>query len=255
MNQPAPPHEKFSDTTHSPRVERYPLTVDHAIFISIVGYLVFMFSVVCHEAGHAVAAMLGGDRTAYHNGQVTLNPVPHVLQEPFGLGLLPVLSLLQNLGTGSLWIMGFASAPFDLGWAMMYPRRAAWMAMAGPATNFLIALAAGVTMKIGLTVGWFTQKGSYTQLVQGEGFAEPIAILLSAFFYLNFALGCFNLIPIPPLDGFSILLFFVPTAQVHKIYELRSQYGMLFPLAIFFLSGYLWDLIDPFYVFFARLVL
>ena len=249
---------KFSDTTGAGPQQRYPLTVDHAIFTSIIGYLVFMFSVVCHEAGHALAAMLGGDRTAYHNGQVTLNPIPHIQQEPFGLGLLPVLSLIQNLRTGSLWIMGFASAPFDIGWAMTFPRRAAWMALAGPATNFLIALVAGAAMKIGLLAGWFAVKGSYTQLVKGAGdggFAEPIAILLSAFFYLNFALGCFNLIPIPPLDGFSILLFFVPTEQVHKIYQLRSQFGLLFPLGIFFLSGYLWDFIDPFYVFFARLVL
>ena len=115
-----------------------------------------MFSVVCHEAGHALAALWGGDRTAYHNGQVTLNPIPHIQQEPFGLGLLPILSLLRNFSTGSLWILGFASAPFDLNWAIANPRRAAWMSMAGPATNFLIALVAGILMKVGLLAGWFT---------------------------------------------------------------------------------------------------
>jgi Zn-dependent protease len=229
--------------------------VEESIFRALIGYIVFMFSVVCHEAGHALAALWGGDKTAYHNGQVTLNPIPHIQQEPFGLGLLPIISLLRNFGTGSMWIFGFASAPFDPAWGMAYPRRAAWMAMAGPAANFLIALVSAILMKIGLLTGFFTFKGEYMQLVQGAGAAEPIAIILSAALFLNFSLGCFNLIPVPPLDGFSMLLFFVPPQTAYKVYEIRAQFGLLFPILIFVLSQYLWDVIDPLYAGFVRAIL
>ena len=70
--------------------------------IAFFSYFVFMFSTVCHEAGHAIAARLGGDSTAYLNGQVTLNPVPHIRQEPFGLGLLPLITLLTSLEVEAL---------------------------------------------------------------------------------------------------------------------------------------------------------
>ena len=229
--------------------------MEETIFKAIIGYIVFMFSVVCHEAGHALAALWGGDKTAYHNGQVTLNPVPHIQQEPFGLGLLPIISLLQNLEKGGMWIFGFASAPFDPAWGMQYPKRAAWMAMAGPAANFLIALVSALAMKVGLLTGAFAYKGQYMQLVKGEGWAEPVAILLGALVFVNFAMGCFNLIPVPPLDGFSILLFFIPPGAAHKVYEIRSQFGLLFPILIFVMSQYLWDVINPIYERFITAIL
>jgi Zn-dependent protease len=229
--------------------------MEETVFRAIIGYVVFLFSVVCHEAGHALAALWGGDKTAYHNGQVTLNPIPHIQQEPFGLGLLPIISLIQNIPQGSMWVFGFASAPFDPQWAITYPKRAAWMAMAGPAANFIIAILSAVLMKIGLLTGFFQFKGAYMQLVQGAGIAEPIAIILSALVFLNFALGCFNLIPVPPLDGFSILLFFLPKEAAYKIYEIRAQFGLIFPILIFVLSQYMWDVIDPLYVGFVKAVL
>jgi len=231
--------------------------VDHAVFTAFIGYLVFLFSVVCHEAGHALAAAMGGDRTAYHNGQVTLNPIPHIKQEPFGLGLLPVVSLLQNMQSGSIWTFGFASAPFDPLWALRHPTRAAWMALAGPATNLIIAAFAGLLMKAGLMTGFFAPNRSLEQLVKGasEGISEPIAILLSALFFLNFVMACFNLIPIPPLDGFSILLFFIPASRVYEFLQIRNQYALFFTLGIFLLSDYMWAVILPVYITFARMIL
>ena len=101
--------------------------MDESFGIAIFSLIVFLFSTVCHEAAHAVSALYLGDKTAYHNGQVTLNPVPHIRQEPFGLGILPLISLLQNMRTGDVWIFGFASAPFDPHWGMRNPKKAAWM--------------------------------------------------------------------------------------------------------------------------------
>ena len=63
---------------------------------AVVLYLVFLFSTVLHEAAHAWSAMRGGDLTAYHGGQVSLDPRPHIRREPFGMVLLPLLSLAAS---------------------------------------------------------------------------------------------------------------------------------------------------------------
>ena len=60
---------------------------------AIAFYVVFVFSVTVHEASHALAAKLGGDLTAYHGGQVSIDPVPHMRREPFGMVILPILSV------------------------------------------------------------------------------------------------------------------------------------------------------------------
>jgi Zn-dependent protease len=231
------------------------------LVVAVATYLVFLFSTVCHEAAHALAAKLGGDLTAYHGGQVTLNPVPHMRREPFGLGLYPILTLFLTKGTG---IIGFASAPYDPYWAMRNPRGAAWMAMAGPAANYTLALVSGILLKIGLVAGWFRLADErsierYHQLLQAvnpDSLFEPVALALSLFFYLNLLLGTFNLIPIPPLDGFSFFLFFLPPSGVQKFFELRASVSAYSFIAILLFSQYFfWDFFYPIFYFCARLVL
>ncbi len=229
--------------------------------IAVVTYIVFLFSTVCHEAAHALAAKLGGDLTAYHGGQVSLNPVPHIRREPFGLGLYPLLTLFLTGGTG---IIGFASAPYDPYWAIRNPRKAAWMAMAGPAANYALALLSAILLKLGLIAGLFRLAdekalGRYHQILQAvnpDSLADPIALALSLFFYLNLLLGTFNLMPIPPLDGFSVFLFFLPPAGVQKFFEFRASISAYSFLAIFMFSRYFfWDFFYPIFYFCARLVL
>src|SRR5205807_5041545 len=87
-----------------------------------VWYIVFLLSTTCHEAAHALAAKLGGDLTAFHGGQVSLDPTPHIRREPIGMLVAPILSYLMGG-----WMMGWASAPYDPFWARRHPRRAAWM--------------------------------------------------------------------------------------------------------------------------------
>ncbi len=231
------------------------------LVVAFCTYLVFLFSTVCHEAAHALAAKLGGDLTAYHGGQVSLNPVPHMQREPFGLGLYPLLTLFLTGGTG---IIGFASAPYDPYWALRNPRKAAWMAMAGPAANYVLALLAAILLKLGLIAGMFrladeNSFGRYHQILQAanpDSFVAPIALALSLFFYLNLMLGTFNLMPIPPLDGFSIFLFFLPAAGVQKFFEFRASISAYSFLAIFLFSRYFfWDFFYPIFYFCARLVL
>jgi len=76
---------------------------------ALVYYVVFLFSTTLHEAAHAWAGHRQGDSTAFHGGQVSLNPLPHIRREPIGMVLLPVISAIV-----SGWPIGFASAPYDL---------------------------------------------------------------------------------------------------------------------------------------------
>ena len=101
----------------------------------VVWLIVFVVSITAHEAAHALAAYVGGDPTAYQGGQVSLNPLPHMRREPFGMVLAPLLSTF-TIG----FPIGWASTPYDPLWEERHPRRAAWMAAAGPAANLALAV-------------------------------------------------------------------------------------------------------------------
>ncbi|MBI5471849.1 MAG: site-2 protease family protein [Ignavibacteriae bacterium] len=170
----------------------------------LLWYVVFLFSTTLHEAAHAFAAMKMGDYTAYHGGQVTLNPIPHVQREPFGLVLVPILSFL--LGG---WMMGWASAPYDPNWALRYPKRSAIMSLAGPAANLLLVILSAAFIRLGIAYEVFTAPQSITFTHATEAVAEGtwthVATMLSVFFSLNILLFAFNLLPVPPLDGSGAL--------------------------------------------------
>jgi Zn-dependent protease len=200
-----------------------------AIAIGVVWYIAFLFSTTCHESAHALAAKLGGDLTAFHSGQVTLNPWPHIRREPFGMVLVPIASYVL-----AGWMMGWASAPYDPLWQQRYPRRAAWMALAGPAANFSIMLAAGIAIRVGIQMGYFRLPDEGT-----SGFAHLIlptqaslsfpAALLSILFVLNLLLGTFNLLPLPPLDGNSVITLLMPERAGLRFLDWtrNSGYGFL----------------------------
>ena len=171
-------------------------------------YAAFLLSLTCHEAAHAFVAHRGGDDTAYQAGQVSLNPWPHIRREPLGTVAFPLITFFLNG-----WMMGWASAPYDPWWENRHPRRAAAMSAAGPAANGLLFLLAFAVLKAGLAAGWWTPLPqaalALDHLVQpGPGapaFVEAVGRFLSVLFCLNVILGVFNLIPVPPLDGVSVL--------------------------------------------------
>ena len=179
-------------------------------------YVIFLLSVTCHEAAHALVAHRGGDSTAYLGGQVTLNPLPHMQREPFGTILVPLISFWW-----AGWMMGWASAPYDPLWEDRYPRRAAAMAAAGPAANLVLALLAFFLLKAGLSAEvWIpADPGSFRfdRMVLpadgATGLAEGAGRFLSVMFGLNLLLFVFNLIPVPPLDGAAVLAGLFPAAR------------------------------------------
>ncbi len=91
---------------------------------------------------------LGGDPTAFHGGQVSLNPLPHIRREPVGLVVVPILSYFV-----AHWMIGWASAPYNPSWQQRYPKRAAWMALAGPAANFALVILAAIAIHVGTSCG------------------------------------------------------------------------------------------------------
>ncbi len=193
--------------------------------LGFVWYVVFLFSTTCHEGAHALVAKLGGDPTAFHSGQVTLNPLPHIRREPMGTVLVPILSYLF-----SGWMIGWASAPYDPYWQRRYPRRAAWMALAGPAANFALMLAAAAAIRFGMALGQFRAptRATFTHLTESTQSADPTftATFLSILFVLNLLLGTFNLLPVPPLDGHTGITLLMTERAALKFLDWTQSSGL-----------------------------
>lgn len=185
-------------------------------------FLAFLFSTTVHEAMHAWAALRGGDPTAYHGGQVSLSPVPHIKREPIGMLVLPLLTALTQG-----WAIGWASAPYDPYWAARYPKRAAVMAAAGPIGNLILAGLAFFLLRFGLSSGWFVapSRVSFDSLVQATstGLPEFAGALLSIFLMLNVILFAFNLLPLPPLDGSAVLGLVLNERDAVRLQAFTSQ--------------------------------
>ena len=213
----------------------------------LIWYFVFIYTTVIHEAGHAWAALRLGDDTAYQGGQVSLDPTPHIKREPFGMVIVPILSWFLN---GGRWMIGWASAPYDPRWAMRHPRRAAWMAMAGPGADLVLLLGTALLIHAGLKAGVFAipdlhniRIAHIVEAQQGAKFWELCATILSITFSLQVILIAFNLLPLPPLDGSAFPLFFLsesacekyqeilwnPTMQLFGIIVAWQIYGRIFP--------------------------
>ena len=218
---------------------------------ALLWFVAFLFSTTVHEAMHAWAAYRFGDPTAYHGGQVSLSPVPHIRREPVGMLVVPlVTSLTQG------WAIGWASTPYDPVWATRYPKRAAAMAAAGPAGNLILAAIALILLRGGLIAGLFDAppQVGFDHLVQAaDGSATFAGALLSVFLTLNVLLAAFNLIPLPPLDGSSIITIALPPSAAAT---LRAwSHTPMFQLAGLLIAWRIFPMVtDPLFMLILRLV-
>lgn len=175
-----------------------------------------------HEAAHAFTALILGDDTAARGGQVSLDPAPHMKREPFGMIVVPLCSFLKGG-----WMFGWASAPYDPDWARTYPKRAAWMALAGPLSNLLLVLGAALLIRIGLSMELFYAPArinfSHVTAASQPGLMVVTAKVLSVFFTLNLILFLFNLLPLPPLDGSSAVQLLMGRESALKFMEFTTQ--------------------------------
>ncbi len=174
---------------------------------------------VAHEYAHGYAALRQGDPTAYMLGRLTFNPIKHI--DPWMTIALP---LLLGLSSGGRLIFGGAKpVPVNPRNYRNYRRGDIIVSLAGIATNLALAVIC-LLLVIGL--------GLLAGAVPAG--AETLALLQRMMFWgiwLNLLLACFNLIPIPPLDGSHVLYHFLPPALGAQ-YRALSQYGFLILLML-----------------------
>jgi len=170
--------------------------------------IALVIGVTCHEFSHAFTADQLGDHRPRALGRVSLNPVRHI--DPFGA----LLFLIAGFGYGRpVPVNVYALRPGRIGMAMV--------AAAGPIANVLVALVFAIVYRA------IRISGVQIDLVEG--------IVLSAVFY-NFVLAILNLIPIPPLDGYNVLLAFLPPRYAFTL-QRYAQYGFLLLLLLVFIPG------------------
>ncbi|MGB6055823.1 MAG: site-2 protease family protein [Burkholderiaceae bacterium] len=177
--------------------------------------LPILFAITLHEAAHAYAAKYFGDSTAYLQGRMSLNPIRHI--DPVGTLLIPIVLF----AVGSPFLFGYAKpVPVEFGRLRNPKKQMAWVALAGPAANLVMALMWMVLALLLLALGI------------GEDFFLRMA---QAGVLTNLVIFAFNLFPVPPLDGGRILTSILPHQYAYKFAQLEP-YGFFIVLALVFLK-------------------
>lgn len=198
-----------------------------------VGLVAFIFSVIVHENAHGLAAERFGDSTARDLGRITMNPIPHI--DPIGSILLPVAAFLSGIP-----LLGWAKpVPVNGGNLRNPVVHSAYVAAAGPASNFLLAFAAAI---LWIVVG-LVFKHVPGLMDSGERSLYFFNTLCSSLIMINCLLAMFNLLPIPPLDGHWILMRYLPPGPREALASV-GRFGF-FILILLLWSGILWRIIGP----------
>jgi len=192
--------------------------MDVSLQIIALGVLPVVFAITLHEAAHGDVARAFGDRTAELHGRITLNPLRHI--DPVGTILVPGALILAaaKLG-GPHFVFGWAKpVPVNFGNLRDPKRDMLWVAAAGPAVNFAMALAWAVLFRFAMPGGMF----------DSSSIVEMARIGVS----VNLVLMALNLLPIPPLDGGRIAVSLLPMPAAHAFAKLE-------PFGLFLIVGLL----------------
>lgn len=182
----------------------------------IAGIVPVLFAITLHEVAHGWAARLCGDDTAERQGRLSINPLHHI--DPVGTILIPGLMIAMKSG----FMFGWAKpVPVDFG-RLRNPRRdMAWVAIAGPASNLLMALF------------WALVARASGYLPEGSPYGEPLMLMSMIGILFNSMLALVNLIPVPPLDGGRLMVGLLPYQMADKLARLEP-YGFFILLGLMF---------------------
>ncbi len=183
--------------------------------IIVFRVVILIFSVVIHEVSHGLVADHLGDPTARLAGRLTLNPLKHL--DPFGSVLLPLLLSLVPGGVVFGWAKPVPYNPYNL----KHPERgAALIAAAGPLSNLAVAL---------------VFSAAFRAVAALPALGGTLALLFAQIVIVNVMLAIFNLVPIPPLDGSKVLLWFLPLSA-RRFWESFERMGWLVLLILIFFA-------------------
>lgn len=198
--------------------------MDLTVIQKIVIYaLPVIFAITVHEAAHGYAARHFGDMTAFNAGRITLNPLKHI--DLFGTIILPALTVMLG---GILF--GWAKpVPVDFRRLRNPKKDMLWVAAAGPASNFVMAVFWALVMKFSVNAP--------------EAFALPMALMGKAGITINVVLMVLNLLPLPPLDGGRIAVSLLPMNLARPFAQIE-RYGFIILIILLF-SGVLGRILEP----------
>ncbi len=182
-----------------------------------------IFAITAHEAAHGYAAKYFGDMTAHNAGRISLNPLRHI--DPFGTLILPALTIMLG---GILF--GWAKpVPVDFGKLRRPKKDMLWVAAAGPAANFVMAIIWILVIKFSASFP--------------ESVALPMGLMGKAGVTINVVLMVLNLFPLPPLDGGRIAVSLLPRNLAIKFAQLE-RYGFIILILLLF-TGVLSAILSP----------
>ncbi|WP_074217939.1 site-2 protease family protein [Halodesulfovibrio marinisediminis] len=194
-----------------------------------IAFIPMLLGMVCHEVAHGWVAYKLGDPTAKSQGRLTLNPTPHI--DPMGTAMFVLTAL---------------TSPFIIGWAKPVPVDSRWfknprkgmilVSVAGPFTNFLLAVTFGILFA-------FVAQSAPTPGSLYASVYDFLHNMCVAGVWINLTLGWFNLMPFPPLDGSHIVAGLLPPRLSYKFQSL-SRYGFIL-IILLLATGFLGRIISP----------
>ena len=189
------------------------MDISNLIQTVLIYALPVIFAITVHEAAHGYVARYFGDNTATVLGRVTLNPLKHI--DPIGTIVMP---LMLYFATGGAFLFGYAKpVPVNFGHLRNPKRDMIWVALAGPGSNFVMAIGWALFLVVLISLG--VDEPFFVKMAQG-------GVLV------NLVMWAFNLFPLPPLDGGRVLAGLLPRGAAQQFLARIEPFGFFIVMGL-----------------------